>query len=633
MLAALRDNVGGWVAKIFIGLLALSFAVWGINDVFTGYRGDALVVVGEEEVSVDEFNSAFQRRLNALSARLGQPLTVAQARELSIDRQVLGELIRDAALDNQINQLGLAVTDELIAQQIADNPAFQNSQGQFNRPLFQQMLARNGMTESLFVVLEREAILRREVAGIIDQSLDVPQAMTSAIVQQQNETRIAKYIKLDPADAGEIPEPSDADQQAYYDQNKRSFTAPEFRTLTLLRLEPEDVAETLDVADDEVRQLYDQRSDEYITPETREIQQISFPSVDEARKARDQILAGTDFLDIAKERGLKPIDYNLGVIQRPELTDEALAEAAFALPEGEVSEPVEGKLSVVLLRVLAVNPEETKSFESVKEELKKQLGLERAQEEILNLHDAVEDARAGGATLSEIGQKFDLPVIQIDSIDQAGNGADGKPLENVPAATAVIRTAFESDVGIENDPVDTANEGFVWLEVTEITPSAVRPMDEVKQEVIDLWKTNKTRELLIAKAEELMQRMDGSETLAAVAESVGKAVTETAPLKRREAADPFGSAAVAALFRTPDTRVGLAQAAEPTSLVVFRVENVTTPAFDAESAEAKAIQTQLATGVGQDLFQIYVAGLQDTFGIQINEQLWAALQGDEPIQY
>ena len=91
---------------------------------------------------------------------------------------------------------------------------------------------------------------------------------------------------------------------------------------------------------------------------------------------------------------------------------------------------------MVLLRVLAVKPEEQKSFESVKDDLKRQVSLELAQEEILNLHDAVEDARAEGATLSEIGQKFDLPVIQIDAVDQSGNGPDGNPLDEIPARAA-----------------------------------------------------------------------------------------------------------------------------------------------------------------------------------------------------
>ncbi|MGI9413584.1 MAG: SurA N-terminal domain-containing protein [Hyphomicrobiales bacterium] len=624
----MRDNVGGWVAKIFIGLLALSFAVWGIADVFSGYRGTALAVVGKQEITVDEFNFAFQRSIRTLSQRLGQNLTLAQARDLNIHRQVLAELISEAALDNQIAEMGLAVPDETIANRIANNPLFQTTQGQFNRTAFQQMLASNGLTETMFLTFEREAILRAEIAAVIDQNVDIPDAMISAIVRQQNETRTARYFVLSADTVGTIPEPNDAEQQAYYNENKRSFTAPEFRTLTLLRLEPEDVADTISISDEELRQLYDQSASEFISPETREIQQITFPTIAEAQKARERIADGTDFIDVAKERGLKPIDYNLGVIQRSELSDAKVSEAAFSLSQGAISDPIEGKLSIVLVRVQSIKPEEKRTFESVRDDLKKRLGLERAQEEILNLHDAVEDARAGGANLVEIGQKFDLPVIQVDAIDRSGNGPDGKPVADIPASTAVLSTSFESDVGVENDPVDTPNDGFVWVDVAEVTPQAIRPLDEVRDDVIKLWKTNRSREALIKRAGELVDQAKGGKTFEAIAQELGTTVTDTNALKRRDTAEQLGAPAVAALFRTPVDGQTFAQSADGKSLVILKVVKVETPTFDPNSAEAKAIRTQLVAGVGRDLFAIYVGGLQEDVGIEINEQLWATLHGE-----
>ena len=628
MLSVLRESVGGWVAKIFIGLLALSFAVWGIADVFSGYRGTALAVVGEQEITVDEFNFAFQRSIRTLSQRLGQNLTLAQARDLNIHRQVLAELISEAALDNQITKMGLAVPDKTIANRIANNPLFQTSQGQFNRSSFQQMLASNGLTEDMFLRFEREAILRAEIAAVIDQNIDVPDAMISAVVRQQNETRTARYFVLSDDTVGAVADPSEADQQSYYNDNKRSFTAPEFRTLTILRLEPEDVADTISISDEELQQLYDQSASEFITPATREVQQITFPTLAEAQQARDRIADGADFIEVAKERGLKPIDYNLGVIQRSELGDEKIAEAAFALSEGQVSDPVQGKLSIVLVRAQSIKPEEKKTFESVREDLKKRLSLERAQEEILNLHDAVEDARAGGAALSEIGQKFDLPVIQVDAVDRSGNGPDSKPVADIPTPTTVLSTAFESDVGVENDPIDTSNDGFVWVDVTEVTPQAIRPLEDVRADVIKLWKTNQSREALIKRAGELIDKAKGGTDLEAIAKELGTTVTTSNPLKRRDTAEPLGTSAVAALFRTPENSLTFAQNTDGKSLVIIQVAKVDTPTFDPNSAEAKAIRTQLTTNVGRDLFSIYVSGLQDDIGIQINEQLWASLHGE-----
>src|SRR5918994_1503468 len=132
MMSTLRSKAGGWVAKIFIGLLALSFAVWGIADVFRGYRADVLAKVGDVEITAEDYRTAYNRQIRAYSRQLGQTLTPDLVRQLGLDRQILGELVREAAIKAQARELGLALPDRAVAQRIAENPAFHNAQGQFN---------------------------------------------------------------------------------------------------------------------------------------------------------------------------------------------------------------------------------------------------------------------------------------------------------------------------------------------------------------------------------------------------------------------------------------------------------------------------------------------------------------------
>jgi peptidyl-prolyl cis-trans isomerase D len=628
MLSVMRDNVGGWVAKIFIGLLALSFAVWGIADIFTGYRGDALVVVGEEEISSTAYDYELQRRIQALSSQFGQPLTLDMARSLGIHRQVLAEMIRDAVIDSQVSTLNLAVSDSTIAERIANDPRFQDSQGRFNQQGFQRLLASNGLTEQSYAMLEREAILRREVAGAIGGGLTAPNTLVEALVRQQEELRIARYLTVPTGAVDAVAEPTETEQRAYYDDNKRSFTAPEYRTLVVLRLDPEDIADSLLVTDEEVRQIYDQRISDYTTPETREIQQISFNSIEEAQAARDRIAAGEDFLQIAVERGLQPIDYNLGQLEHREIADVAVADAAFALRLEEVSNPVEGKLSILLLRIASIQAETSRSFEEVRVEIESRLGLERAQEEILNLHDAVEDARAEGASLQEIGSKFDLPIIMVDSIDRSGNGPQGTPVDGIPATNSVLRSAFESDIGVENDPLDTANEGFAWVDVVEITPPAIRPFEDVQAEIIELWTANQSREALLDKTKELLEEARAGRSLDRIAEALEVAISETDPIKRNDTPEGLAAAAITNIFRTPLDGFALAQSADGGSFVIVQVTSVEAPQFAADSAESAAVRDEIVTTMGEDLLQQYIGGLQESIGIEINEELWNQLHGE-----
>jgi len=628
MLNALRENIGGWVAKIFIGLLALSFAVWGISDVFTSRHTDALAVVGEHEVSRTEYEFAFQRRIRNLSQQFGQTFTADQARDLGIHRIVLGELIRDAALDSEVSDLRLAVSDETIAESIAQSPIFQDDQGRFNRQMLQQMLLANGLDEPTFLALQRRNLLREELGSIVSGGLYVPTTLLEAMAQQREETRVVKFIDLPSLSISDIDDPTVEQQRAYHEENKRNFTAPEYRTLTVLRLEPEDIAESLSVSDEEVRQAYDQRIADFTTAETREIQQIPFDTLEDAQAALDRIRQGVDFVTVAEERGLKPIDYNLGQLQKNEIADETIAEAAFALQEGEVSAPVEGKLSIVLLRAVDVQPETRRTFEEVRPEIEARLGLERAQEEILNLLDSIEDARAEGGTLDEIGQKFDLPVITVDAVDRSGNDPQGNPIADIPASSAVLRVAFESDIGIENDPIDTPAEGFAWVDVVEITPPAIRPFEDVQDEIVELWKQRTARDRLLERAQAYLQRLQAGEPMQAIAEELSTTVRLSEPLDRRDTPDALGATAVSNIFRTPVDGFAIAPTADGSSFVLIQVVSAETPSFNAQSAEAQALRQDLARGITDDLFQRYVSGLQQEIGVEINEEIWRQLHGE-----
>ncbi len=629
MLSAMRDNVGGWVAKIFIGLLALSFAVWGISDIFSTDRGSTLVVVGDQEISYTEYEFEFQQRVQQLSRQFGQPVSLDLARSLGIHRQVLADMINNAVIDNQVEALKLAISDDTIAQRIAADPRFHDSQGRFDATGFRQLLAANGMTEQSFAQLERETILRTEIAGALSGGLHIPDALIEAMARQRDESRTVSIFTLPATAISEASDPTDEEQLAYYEENKRSFTAPEYRTLVVLRLEPEDVAESLSVSEEEVRQIYDQRISDYTTAETRDVQQISFQSLDEAQEARDRITAGSDFLAIAEEKGLNPVDYSLGQLEYREIADQAIADTAFTLDAGAVSQPIEGRLAIVLLRVVAIEPETVRTFEEVRPEIESRLGLERAQEEILNLHDAVEDARAEGATLDEIGDQFDLPVNVVDAVDQSGRDPQDNVVENITAASAVLRVAFESDIGIENDPVDTEQEGFVWVDVIEITPPAIRPFEEVSAEIVELWKDQQSGAALLELAQELLERARGGIPLDVLAEEYTAELVSSDPVTRTDTTETLSATAVSNLFRTPLDAFTLAQSADGETFVILQVTSVEAPEFDAEGSVAASLREELISDMNEDFLDQYVSGLQSSIGIEINEDIWQQLHGEQ----
>lgn len=626
MMESLRGAATGWVAKILIGLLAMSFAIWGINDVFTGYRSNVLASVGDYEISADAYRMTLEQRLRNMSRQTGQPITNQRAAELGLDRQILADMLRNGALQEQASEMKLAVPDAIIAEEIAGEATFQNSRGQFDANRFRQILQQNGLNEQMFLREEKAGKLRQAIADPILNNLDPPETLVEAVVRQMSERRDAKYFLVN-VNAGELAPASETDLKTYYEKNQQQFTAPAYRSLVLLKLEPQDVTGSMTVGDEDIAAAYESGKEKYRTPEKRTVQQLTFATMDEARAARQRIDQGTDFLALAKEKGFEEKDITLGHLARKDIPDKAIADAAFSLTEGAVSQPVEGRLAKALLRVTKITPEVLRPLAEVRNELANSIKLEHAHEEILNLHGKVEDERAGGANFEAIAKTLNIPLVTIPAIDARGADKAGKPVEGIPAKAEVLQLAFESDVGVETDPVPTPNDGYVWVDVRDVTPAAVRPFAEVRADVQKAYDAQRLRDQVLKKANELVKRAEGGTSLEALAQELGTEVKTETGVKRNDSRPSFDSAAVSALFLASDNGFVYAPALDGKGAKVIQALPISAPQYDPKSKEAQDVRKALADGVRNDLLATYISGVQQSLGVSVNDQLWRQTTG------
>ena len=243
------------------------------------------------------------------------------------------------------------MSDAEIAKRITTDPNFRGPTGQFDRNRFEQIIRQAGYNEGRFVAEQRRITLRREIAETIAGGLTVPQTAIELQHRFRNEERAIDYIALDRAQAGDVPAPSPEALNKYFEERKVLFRAPEYRKLDLLVLSPQDTSRWTEVSDADARKAYDDRRARYVTPERREVQQMAFPNAEEARAAAEKIAGGATFEQIAAERGIKDSDMNLGMVTKAGMLDSTVADAAFSLEPGKVSEPVTGRFGTVLLRV------------------------------------------------------------------------------------------------------------------------------------------------------------------------------------------------------------------------------------------------------------------------------------------
>jgi peptidyl-prolyl cis-trans isomerase D len=622
MLRGLRQASSGWLGKSIMGLvvtvLVVSFAIWGIGDIFRGFGRSSLAKIGHTEVTIEQFRQLYNERLQNFGRQIGRVITLEQARALGIDRQITQQIFSEILLDERVRELRLGVSDAEIAKRIMQDPSFQGPSGQFDRQRFEQLIRSAGFTEQRFVAEQRRNILRGQLVGTLTKAPIAPSAVVEAADRFQNEQRTIDYVLFDRAKAGEIEAPAPEVLAEYFEQRKAQFRAPEYRKVVIVALLPAERARWMEISDEDLKQAYEERKNRLATPERRQIQQIVFSNADEARAASERISKGEMFEAIAKERGLGDKDIDLGTVGKATMLDRTVADAAFALKEGDVSAPVQGRFGTVLLRVVKVEPEKVPTFAEAADQLRTDLANERAKADVASIYDKVEDERSLGKPIAETAEKLKLEARTVE-IDRSGNDPAGQPVANLPQQQRLITSAFAADVGTDNDPLQV-DGGYVWFEVSGITPERDRKLDEVKDQVEASWREAETAKRLQAKATAFLDKVKGGTPLADAAAADGLKVENRAGIKRASTTPPLSEASIDAIFRAAKDAAGSAAADQPGEQLVFRVTEVVPPMTDLASDEAKRLRDALNNAISGDVENEYLALLQREIGMTLNER-------------
>lgn len=630
MLQNLRNTGKTWVGKVLAAvlftLLILSFAVWGIGDIFRGGASQTVAQVGETRIDAGQARDAYTRELRQLSAQFGTVITPEQARMFGLDRQVLGRLVTEAVLDERARQLGLRVGETLVARSIVEDPSFQ-ANGSFDRNAFQRYLSFVGLSEQGFVAQQRAQLARSQVVDAVIAEIDAPIAAQEAVHRYGAERRTARYLLLPETLAGEVAPPEEAALEAFFAERRSQWRAPEYRAFEMIALTPEAIADPAAIADAAARQRYQQVAEtRFGSPERRRVQRIPFANAADAAAAQARLASQeTSFEALAVERGVTDDVLDLGLLSRGEIVDPAIAEAAFALDIGPVAGPVEGRFGSALVRVTEIQPAVVRPFEEVEAEIRAEIAREEAQARIRTLYDAIEDQRAGARPLTEIASEFGVPFARIEGVDRQGRGLGGQPLD-LPGGNDLLNAVFESDIGVDDRAVRTEEGGYVWFALTDIAPARERSLDEVREEVVAAWRADQVAQRLDEIARGFVQRIEAGESLEAIGAETGLQVAAAQGLARGQAAAPLPETAVARVFAAP---IGSAATApvDATRRVVFVVDGASAPPFLTTTPQAEMIGARVAAELAQDIIEQYLAALQAEMGVRIDEEAFRAAVG------
>lgn len=604
MLKFMRQAGKTWIAKGLFGILLVSFAVWGIGPIFRGGgRVHTAAQAGSVKISTTEADQAFQQTVRNFERQYGFPLNPQMIAQLGFKQQALQQLVMQSLYDQEAHKLGLLLGTELVRQTIAAQPNFRDEQGKFDPQRFQAMIRNLGMNEAGYVQTLKGDIVRLLLMGSVKGSAQPSDTMARTYYAWKNERRLVDAIEIRAADMTGIAQPSDEDLQKYLTEHSDKFMAPEYRALTYALLDLKKIAEAVQVSDADIKAAYDAAPDSFGTPETRDIMQIT---------TQDEALAKL----IAAEAATKPLDEVAkahNVIARPVAgisrtnTLPELATAIFGLEKDKPSEAVHSSMGWHVMVVTKVNAAVTKTLEQAKNEITASIQLQKGQEQLYDQTKKLQDALAGGASLADAAGQLGLEVVKIDATSHDGYRPDGTQITGQPLLAQVLSTSFDLPQGQVGQVQETGAGAYVAV-VDTITPSQVKTLAEVKDEVRTAWLNAKRMELATAKANDMAEKLRQGETIRGMARSQ--------PLDRDGSnRDKLPQPAIGHIFTS---KVGDVLTAEADDGVwIIKVAEI--KAAGLEGVDLASTRSELKEQMSNDLLEQFGNALRSSYGVTLND--------------
>lgn len=599
MFSTLRAFTKSWVAILLVGLLIISFAVFGMQDVFRPIGRNAVIEAGSRTVSPAEFKQQFDRYKANAEQQMQRPISMEEAVEGKLDVRFLDEMATRESFFALLEKIGVRASDKLVVDQIRTIPAFFDQvSGRFDQKLFEQRLADNNLTPAGFDQVIRDEIAETHLATAMVNGLRVPRTMSALGAVYSMETRDVGYFPILPGSVEMPKPPTDAELTAFMKENAAQLTRPEFRVLTIVRFSPSLTAAKLPVDEADLQKRYEFRRDTLATPETRSIVQIPAKDQASAVQAAQRLAKGEAPAAVAKALGVEAITY----ADKPKtaITDRRVAEAAFSLPAGQVSGPIKGELGLAVIKVEKVTPGRNVTLEEIRPQLEAEVRKDAAAEKVYDMTQVYEDARQAGDNMVTAAGKAGVTSYTVGPVTKQGGGQQGQPVPGV--AQKLLETAFTLRAGEESDLEDAGEGEFYAVRVDKVIPSALPPLAEVRGELERVWIGRQLVKRMQARADQFAARLRKGETLEAVASAAGSKVTRVVGLDRATAGQnqQLSQSALGKAFSSKPGEVFTADYTQ-FGLIVGKLESVKVPASPNLARMTEDTRPRLTMALFQEL--------------------------------
>ncbi|GLQ09429.1 peptidyl-prolyl cis-trans isomerase [Devosia yakushimensis] len=611
MLDSLRGFAKSWPGKVMGAFLLVGVAGFGINNVITDLGTNTVARVGNEEINSRQFLRAYQSQMNQVAQRLGSVPTAQEAVSLGIPSMVLQSLAQDAALDQMASSFGLGVSEQKLSEMLREDPSFAGTLGNFDPAAFSQVLQMSGLTEAEYFSDQAKAAERQQLVLSLFGDTKLPATASSLVNRYAADQRTMDYFVIGDTNIETPAAPTEEELAAYLTEHQTEFRTVETRTVQMLELSPATLAKTKTIADDTIAAEYERTKASLVTPERRTIQQVVL-NAEQVTAFEAGQTAGTPFETLVTTAGLTPTD--LGTLAQANITDTALATAAFGLPQGgfAIIDGVAGKRAV---HVSVVEAAREPTLAEARDQISQTLALAEARNEVADVLDQVEELRAAFQPLTDIAARFNLDLYEAN-VTAGGSELSVVPDLNDTDRPRVTQAIFKAEQGKLTPATQLAGNANLWFDLLKIEPARDQTLDEVRDQVTTALTTERTNAAIAEAQEAAVKRLDAGEAIADVAASLGVFPQLSTQFTRFGSQDQTIDQTVAsAAFAGGESHHG-SVVSNSGEHIVFQVTGVT----PAEGNLAEQANASLENEVRIGIYGDFVAAVRDEAGLRVNQQ-------------
>ncbi|WP_417463631.1 SurA N-terminal domain-containing protein [Kordiimonas sp.] len=631
MLFNLRGALDSIFVKALLGVLIAAFAIWGIGPGMLAGSTRTVAKVGDTEVPTQQFANAVQRRATQLQAQFGGQMNTQEIiRLMNLDYQVLNQMVTDAAIEENLREMGFRATEAQLAENLRTFEAFQAPDGSFSVDMMERALQSAGFSKSELYADLRRSISREQLLNSMANNDLLPRTMAEQLYVWQAERRRASMINISASDIADVAEASEEELQSYYEASKASYMTPERRSYRYVMLTPAQFTDKVEITEDDIAAAFETRRDEYEQPELRNLLQVSFPTEDEAQNFLEQVQGGADFVEAgAAATDFTADEINLGETGKADLAvslDQNTADAIFALEEGATSQPIEGLAGWNVFKVTSVTPGVSTTLDEVRVELETALREELAVDLMFDFLPELEDAIAEDGALTPVATKLNIDLATVTDIDAQGKGPSGEQIVTQQNEYIVMQDAFRREMGVDAqvtdlDPQDNT-KGIYLVELTDVQEPAERAYEEVASQVRTAWETEERQRRAGEIAEMAKTRLQAGEDAEVVAEELGGTSFDAKNVSRTAEGNSGLSQNIRRLiFELAVGSADAERAADGNGYVVVRVD-AAMPGEPSSSPDAvDALYAQLVEQTQTEIFEQYQSYLLDKYEPEIKTNI------------